>query len=271
MRRLVIASALALVALLPAAPVGAITGGEPDTAHPEVGMFLFVTAEGRFRCSGTLISDTVILTAAHCTEGVIGKVIVTFDQVAPPPGTAPAGGAGYDAGNVPAGYVTGTPHANPAFNEKLQTKDLLDIGVVVLDVPVAGIAPAALPPRQGWLDEFTVKQLKAELFTVVGYGVRFEKPADGAQKPVSVRDLTRRFTTSPLQNIAGEVIYLAESDNDSRGGGGTCFGDSGGAVYWGGYLVGDTSFGGSQFCTGMGGYQRVETEAAWAFVHSFLH
>jgi hypothetical protein len=270
MRRLAPAAALALVALLPATPVGAITGGDPDTAHPEVGMFLFVTPEGRFRCSGTLISDTVILTAAHCTEDVAGKVIVTFDMVAPNPGASPGAG-GYNDTNVPAGYVTGTAHPHPDFNHKLQTKDLFDVGVVVLDAPVSGITPAALPPHQGWLDEFTVNELKDELFTVVGYGVRFEKPTDGAQKPVAIRDLTRRSTTAPLQNVVGEVIYLAEADNDSRGGGGTCFGDSGGAIYWGGYLVGDTSFGGSQFCTGMSGFQRVDTETAWEFVHSFLH
>jgi len=269
MRRLIVAAAAALVALTPAVPVSAIVGGDPDTTHPGVGMFIFVTGEGRFRCSGTLISDTVLLTAAHCTKGVIGKAIVTFSPVAPDAGPPPAGGAGYTT--APAGYVTGAAHANPAFNEKLQTKDLLDVGVVVLDAPMTGITPAPLPPTQGWLDTLTVKELKADLFTLVGYGVRYEKPDGGPQKPVAVRDLTRRSTTAPLQNIVGEVIQLAEGDNDSRGGGGTCFGDSGGAIFWGGYLVGDTSFGGSLFCQGgVGGYQRADTPGAWEFIHSFL-
>ena len=270
MRRFIVAAVVALIALTPAVQVSAIVGGDPDAAHPEVGMFFFVTAEGRFRCSGTLISDSVMLTAAHCTEGVIGKAIVTFSQVAPPAGPAPAGGGGYTTANVPAGYVTGTAHANPAFNEKLQAKNLLDIGVVVLDAPIAGITPANLPPAQGWLDTFTVNELKSDLFTLVGYGVRFEKPDGGPQKPLAVSDRIRRSTTAPLQNIVGEVILLAESLNDSRDGGGTCFGDSGGAIFRGGYLVGDTSFGSSQFCQGSGGYQRVDTAGAWAFVHSFL-
>ncbi len=270
MRRLMTLAAAMLIAAATAAPASAIVGGEVNSAHPEVGLFYFVTDEGRFRCSGTLISSTVLLTAAHCTKGVIGKVVVTFDQVAPAPGPAPANGAGYTAATAPAGYLTGTAHAHPDFNEKLQTKDLLDVGVVVLDAPVA-IEPATLPPAQGWLGSFNIKTLKAELFTVVGYGIRFEKPDGGPQTPTAVADRTRRSTTAPLQNLNGEVIQLAEGAQDSRGGGGTCFGDSGGAIYWRGYLVGDTSFGGSQFCKGgIGGFQRVDTAKPWAFVHSFL-
>lgn len=56
MHRFMVAAAVALVALSAAAPVSAIVGGDPDTAHPEVGLIYFVTTEGRFRCSGTLIS-----------------------------------------------------------------------------------------------------------------------------------------------------------------------------------------------------------------------
>jgi len=270
MRRFVIAAAAAILALLPAVPVSAIVGGDPDTAHPAVGMLVFVTPEGRFRCSGTLISRTVVLTAAHCTEDVIGEVIVTFDQVAPNP-LPPAPPGGYNSENVPDGYVTGIANPNPDFNEKLQSKNLLDVGVVVLDDPMDEITPALLPPSEGWLDTFSVRELKAAPFTLVGYGVFYEKPDSGPQKPEAVRDYTRRSTTAPLQNVVGEVIKLAENPNDSRDGGGTCFGDSGGAIFWGGYLVGDTSWGGSQFCSGgVGGYQRVDTAGAWTFVHSFL-
>ena len=62
----------------------AVTGGELDgNAHPNVAMIVFYQPDGRFRCSATLVSPTVLVTAAHCTDGVRGKVIATFDSVAP--------------------------------------------------------------------------------------------------------------------------------------------------------------------------------------------
>ena len=39
-------------------PASAITDGQRDTVHTNVGLVRFTTAEGRFRCSGTLISPT---------------------------------------------------------------------------------------------------------------------------------------------------------------------------------------------------------------------
>jgi hypothetical protein len=75
------AAILACVCAL-AGGAGAIVYGTPDgDAHPNVGLILFYTPEGRFRCSATLISPTVLVTAAHCTDGVVGSTLVTFDSV----------------------------------------------------------------------------------------------------------------------------------------------------------------------------------------------
>jgi hypothetical protein len=277
MRRVAVAVAVVVTALAVAVgPAGAITGGELDgTQHPNVAMIAFYQPDGRFRCSATLVSPTVLVTAAHCTQGVRGKTVVTFAPVAPElPRAADDQGdgqskTGYEA--PVAGWLTGTPHADPLFDGKLQLNDLHDVGVVVLDAPYTAAAPAALPPL-GYLDSLSRGNggLNRSTFTLVGYGVFFDKPADGPQKPVEVRDLTRRFTEAVGQNATSQVLKLAENAKDSRAGGGSCFGDSGGPAFQGGYLVADTSFGASQFCRSFGGYYRLDTAAARSFLDDFV-
>jgi secreted trypsin-like serine protease len=269
MRRSSFVAAHAALVLFLATPAGAVVGGEiDDDQHPNVGMFYFTQDGTRFRCSGTLVSPTVVLTAAHCTDGST-DVRVTFDGVAQADPTRAT-----DPGD-PSRFIVGTAFAHPDWNEKLQLKDLLDIGVIVLDAPAAAIWPGITPaplPTAGLLDELAAKSgLKKSAFEVVGYGVFFEQPQTTPRTPTAVRDLTRRFTTAPMQNINGETLKLQESDGDSKFGGGTCFGDSGGALLLDGLLVGDTSWGGSQWCSGgAGGYQRTDTPAARAFLGLFV-
>jgi hypothetical protein len=198
------------------APAGAITGGELDgNQHPNVAMIVFYQPDGRFRCSATLVSPTVLVTAAHCAVGDLGKVIVTFDTVSP----QPLPRAADDTGNglsqtgyttTPAGWLAGTPHAHPLFDGELQLNDLHDVGVVVLDTPYNGATPAELPPL-GYLNSLSQGNggLGKVPFTLVGYGVFFDKPAEGPQKPVAVRDLTRRFTDAVGQNVSSQVLKLA--------------------------------------------------------------
>jgi hypothetical protein len=83
MRRGVMLAGITLLAVLAlAVPAGAITYGAPDgDGHPEVGALLAPQAysDGSWAaCSGTLISPTVFLTAAHCDLGV-SRVAVTFE------------------------------------------------------------------------------------------------------------------------------------------------------------------------------------------------
>jgi hypothetical protein len=255
----------------------AITGGQVDgNGHPNVAMIVFYQPDGRFRCSATLVSPTVLVTAAHCTDGVRGKVIATFDPVAPTPTPRAADDAGDGMSatgytSAPVGWIAGTPHAHPLWDGELQLNDLHDVGVIVLDAPYTAATPASLAPR-GYLAGLAKGNggLGKEPFTVVGYGVFFDKPTEGPQKPTAVADRTRRFTDAVGQNISSQVLKLAESDNDSRAGGGTCFGDSGGPAFHGGLLVADTSFGASQFCRSFGGYYRLDTDDARSFLDDFV-
>ena len=66
------------------------------------------------------------------------------------------------------------------------------------------------------------------------------------------------------------MLKLAENQKDSRAGGGSCFGDSGGPAFHGRYLVADTSFGASQFCRSSGGYYRLDIADARSFLDDYV-
>jgi hypothetical protein len=266
LRRTLAALALTGATLVATAqPAAAITGGEPDgNRHPNVGLILFYSAEGRFRCSATLVTPTVLATAAHCTDGTLGKTLVTFDSVIAeaPPSPFPVAAdpsAGYTAAEITAaGYLAGTALTHPEYSDFTDLDNWNDFGVVVLDKPVTGIAPATIAP-EGYLDQVAQPALNKTLFDVVGYGTEIRKPEVGPQKPQPMSyPLIRRYTTSPGQKLTPQILQLNGNINDTRGGGGTCFGDSGGPVFLGGYLVAVTSYGYTENCRYLGGYQRID-------------
>jgi len=261
---------LAIVAMLAlglaaAAPAAAITGGQPDgNQHPNVGLIVFYEADGRFRCSATLITPTVLITAAHCTSGTLGKTLVTFDTVVAeqPPSPFPVAAdpaAGYTAAEITAaGYYSGTPATHPDYSDFTDVDNWNDVGVITLDRPVTSITPATVASRN-YLDAFAQPTLNKTIFTVVGYGTEVRKPASGPQKPEPMSyPLIRRNTTSPGQKLTPQILQLNGNPNDIRGGGGTCFGDSGGPVFLGTQLVAVTSYGYTDNCRYLGGYQRVD-------------
>jgi Trypsin len=244
----------------------AITGGEIDTVHKNVGLVRFTTADGRFRCSGTLISQTVVLTAGHCTEGPATNVYVSFDDALQPdplqPGITPAEKAAREAH-----YITGTAHPDPGWTGKLSLSKQHDQGVVVLSAPAnskwPGITPAPLPPI-GYLDS-NQGALKNETFTLSGYGV------DIGDKKAQIVIRERRMTTSYLKNVQSEVVVFQINDKDSKAGGGSCFGDSGGPVFLNGFVLGDASYVNSFSCNATGSYQRADTTYSRAFLNGFLN
>ncbi|MFM7272099.1 MAG: S1 family peptidase [Actinomycetes bacterium] len=268
MRRVLACVAIAVTSLT-ALPAAAIIGGAEDgDQHPGVGLIYFRRTDGLYRCSGTLVEPTVVVTAAHCTEGST-DVHVTFDASAPrsPLATTNPGD--------PSRFIDGTAHADPAYTGGFKLDTLDDIGVVVLDRPASDVWPnITLTPlaTAGAADGLRPGNGRAgqTIFTAVGYGIRFEHPTDGPAKPAAVSDRVRRNATVPLQMVRGETIKTADNANDSRGTGGTCFGDSGGALLLDGRLIGVTSWGASQFCIGVSGFQRTESAHARAFLSQYL-
>jgi hypothetical protein len=252
-----------------AQPAGAITGGQRDEVHTNVGVIRFTTESGRFRCSGTLISPTVVLTAGHCTSDTADSpatdVYVSFNTDLPADPLEPGITAAERAARA-ANYITGTAHPDPGWTGKLSISKQHDQGVVVLDAPAAskwpGITPAPLLPV-GTLDS-NQGALKNQTFTLVGYGVEIGEKKSRIVVP------ERRFTTSVLKNVQAEVVTFQINDRDSKAGGGSCFGDSGGPAFLGQYVVGDSSFVNSLKCNATGGYQRVDTPYSRAFLEQFI-
>lgn len=278
-RRALAAVALLITAMLATMtlPAAAITGGQRDgERHPNVGLILFYDPDGRFRCSATLISPTVLVTAAHCTDGTVGKTLVTFRSVIAeqPPSGFPAAAdtaAGYTQAEIEAaGFLSGTAVTHPDYSNFTDLRNWNDVGVVVLDRPVTGITPATLAPTN-YLDGFTQPRLNSTIFELVGYGTEVRKPESGPQKPQPMSyPLVRRYTTSPGQKLTPQIVQMNGNPNDNRGGGGTCFGDSGGPAFLNGYLVAVTSYGYTSNCRYLGGYQRVDIPVVQSFIAANL-
>lgn len=269
-RRMILATAAVLgLVTVPALTATAITGGEADgDGHPNVGIILFSDGTGVYRCSATLVAPQVLLTAAHCTDGTKGKTIVNFDPVIAEksPSNIPRPAdvtAGYDQSGTFTDtkgrtWVTGVAQTHPAYSDFTDMKNWNDVGVVVLDAAPAGVTPARLAPR-GYLDQVQRRDLAHTLFTIVGYGTEVRKPDSGPQKPTPESyPMLRRVADAPGQKLTPQVLQVNGNPNDVRGTGGSCFGDSGGPSFSGGYQVTVTSYGYTDNCRYLGGLQRVD-------------
>lgn len=276
LRTLIGAVLTALMVSLATVPALAITGGEPDgNGHPNVAMIVFYDSTGRYRCSATLASPTVLITAAHCTDGTVGKTAVTFEPYLSengpfpiPPASDPS--AGYSEQELAAaGLLSGDAYTHPEYSNFTDLDNWNDTGVIKLDEPVTNIEPADLAPTN-YLDQFKPPKLRKTLFTVVGYGTEVRKLNGKTGKPTPFSyPLLRRVTTSPGQKLTDQVLQLNGNPNDNAGGGGTCFGDSGGPVFLNGYIVGDTSYAYTNNCRYLGGYQRVDIPVVQDWLATF--
>jgi hypothetical protein len=265
MKKIVVSAILVLVlALSTVGIVGAITDGELDgEGHPYVGLMVAQDANGNpmWRCSGTLLSPTVFLTAGHCTYGADHVEIWFATDV--------------DAGRPGNGYpfygeVGGKPYTHPDYNDAAFF--VRDVGVVVLDVPVNKASYGTLPTLDQ-LDALKTQRGKQDVtFTAVGYGLQKSFPDAASWKTQS--DRVRYVATPKLNQInvpgfTGDFSLLLSNNAHT---GGTCFGDSGGPNFIGDTNVigGVTSFGKNGNCAGTGGVFRMDRSWSLDWVSSFL-
>jgi hypothetical protein len=245
MRRLVIAMT-ALMALAVPASAGAITNGTADgDGHPNVGGLVSPTqySDGTWLyCSGTLISPTVFLTAAHCEEG--DRVGVTFDS-------------SYVAGDK---VFYGKWHADPLYGKS--QNDPHDIAVVVFPKAIRGISPARLPAA-GALSNLSGSQQ----FTSVGYGAYDVTSGPGGHQ--FLYNDVRGVATGTLNAI--NPSWLRISMNPSTGNGGTCYGDSGGPNFLAGTdTVAATTITGDFVCRSTNVDYRLDTPSARSFLQQYV-
>jgi hypothetical protein len=291
MRKPVLGILFALAVLVAVViPAAAITYGAPDSEHPYVGLVGFFDSQGNWlwRCSGTLLSDTVFLTAGHCTspdpelgapafarlwfteayEGLeLDPILEDYPDL-----------ECYEAdpdGDPWTGYPCisdywGEPIANPEF-VGLTLPETHDIGLVLLDTPVTGLGFGQLP-EAGFLDSLATRRgLEEVTFTAVGYGLN-------DVRPVTISLRIRYYAVSHLVSLRSALTdgYNIQTSNNPGNwpqdpdtpSGGTCFGDSGGPVFLTGtdLVVGITSFGMNPSCAGTDFAYRTDSASARAFL-----
>ena len=261
---LFISMMLLLVVSIPASAITDADGLDGED-HPCVVLLVMdVGGEPTYRCSATLLSPTVVLTAGHCTSNYpdgpfTGMRVFTESDVDGGDNTYPTcvGGNCVEAAEWFAHPLYETA---PFFYH--------DVGVVILEEPIQ-LEEYGVLPEVDQLDPLKTRRgLQNRTFTAVGYGLQ-------RINPVFVESDRVRMVAYPrlIQiNVPGSVgdFSLLLTNNHSTGG--TCFGDSGGPNFLGysNVVAGVTSFGKNGNCAGTGGVFRMDRQDAIDFVSGHL-
>lgn len=257
-------------------PAFGITWGSEDWGdnYPNVCMMGVSAKDGdaliqMTTCTGTLIDSRVVLTAGHCVEyawtveeifgqgNVLVEVFFGIDLSSTEPGN----------GLTVESYIA---HPNYSWTNNANP---YDVGVLILEDPVVNILPANLP------DLGKLNQLKRDGslgrgpnradFITVGYGATLDWPPPVIDYFVFVR----QYAESGYRALLPAWLNL--SQNQATGDGGSCFGDSGGPVFWHDQgteediLVGITSWG-DPHCISPSFNYRVDIQETLGFIESVL-
>jgi Trypsin len=268
--------ALVLAMLVFGTPAGAITGNfQADNTHTYVGLIAFYDKNDEFthRCSGSLITARVVLTAGHCTDASTGATHARlwFQQDA---------GADFDP-------VTGTPAKSgyPVTSDVTSSHlynygyfaglpNTKDAGLIVLDEPITDTDQASLVKSYGAiasvgsLDRLATRRGQQErTFIASGYGLTRNSPV--GSKVISFR--SRLMATEQLVNLGNswtDGFNIQLTANPGGGKGGTCGGDSGGPLLYDGTntIVAVNSFGLNEWCRGVDFMYRVDQTAVQQWI-----
>jgi secreted trypsin-like serine protease len=266
--------------LLFGSPAGAITGNfQADNIHTYVGLIAFYDKNDVFthRCSGSLITANVVLTAGHCTDASTGATHARlwFQQDAGAdynPATGEPAKSGYPVtSDVTSshlynyGYFAGLPNTK-------------DAGLLVLDEPITATDQASLVKSYGAiaspgsLDRLATRRgLQNITFTASGYGLTRNSPVDS--KIVSFR--SRLMATEQLVNLKNawtDGFNIQLTANPGGGKGGTCGGDSGGPLLYDNTntIVAVNSFGLNEWCRGVDFMYRVDQTAVQNWIKATI-
>jgi len=241
--------------------------GELDgDGHPSVVLLIMdVGGSPTFRCSGTLLSPTVLLTAGHCTNNFPGSPFTGMRVFTE--SDVDNGNNEFPDADGPNSVEAISWAAHPLY----ETAPFFvhDVGVVILEAPgVVGLSYGTLPGPDE-LDALATKRARQDrTFTSVGYGLQ-------KINPVFLEANRVRMVAHPqlvqinTPGFTGDFSLLL-SNNHSTGG--TCFGDSGGPNFLGdsNVVAGVTSFGLNGNCAGTGGVFRMDRQNVLDFVNSYL-
>lgn len=266
MRKIVtLIAALTTSTALAMSPAQAVKNGTLDGgAHPFVGLMVAQDSAGNplWRCSGTLLSPRVFLTAGHCTEAPAAHAEIWFDADVE---------SGIPANGYPNnGQVGGTPHTHPDYDSA--NFALRDVGVIELDADVVMPRYGQLPGVNAFDAWQTARGQQKVTFTSVGYGLQESFPDAASWKEQNVRVRMVALPKLVTLNSPGSTGDFSLRLSNNAATGGTCFGDSGGPNFLGetDVLAGVTSYAVNGNCAGTGGVFRLDRSWAQDFVKSFL-